>query len=200
MFHYLGRCPPRLHARAQIRKALVVACKSVSSRAMSTPPRIAVYSGTFDPITAGHEDVIGRAAQLFDRVIVAVAVAHHKKTLFSLEQRIELAQATLKAVPHVQVQPFDGLIMDFCAAVNAQAVVRGIRNVTDFDYESQMAAMNRKLRPAVDTVFLLPAPAVQCISSTLVREISKLGGDVSTMVSPAVAQALEAAHRPRLQA
>ncbi|MGA8515707.1 MAG: pantetheine-phosphate adenylyltransferase [Burkholderiaceae bacterium] len=163
-------------------------------------PRIAIYSGTFDPITLGHEDVILRAAGLFDTLIVAVATAHHKKTLFSLPERIELAQAALKKVANVKVLAFDGLIMDFCAQQQASVVVRGVRNMADFDYEAQMAAMNRKLRPSVETLFLLPAADVQCISSTLVREISKLKGDVKGMVSPAVAQALEAAHRPRLQA
>lgn len=163
-------------------------------------PRTAIYSGTFDPVTLGHEDVIRRAAGLFDTLIVAVAVAHHKKTLFSLPQRIELAQAALQSIANVQVMPFDGLIMDFCAQQRASAVVRGLRNMTDFDYEQQMAAMNRKLRPQVETVFLLPTADLQCISSTLVREISKLGGDVASMVSPQVAAALEAAHRPKVQA
>lgn len=162
--------------------------------------RTAIYSGTFDPITLGHEDVIRRAAGLFDQLIVAVAVAHHKNTLFSLEERINTAQAALKNIANVKVLPFDGLIMDFCAQHQASAVVRGVRNMTDFDYETQMAAMNRKLRSQVETVFLLPTADLQCISSTLVREISKLGGSVNTMVSPHVAQALEAAHRPRLQA
>lgn len=162
--------------------------------------RIALYSGTFDPITLGHEDVIGRAAQMFDTLIVAVSVAHSKKTLFGLNERMELAQGALKNVANVKVMPFDGLIVDFCTSQGAQTIVRGIRNATDLDYEAQMAAMNRKLRASVDTVFLLPSPSVQCISSTLVREISKLGGDVSQLVSPAVAQALEAAHRPKLQA
>jgi pantetheine-phosphate adenylyltransferase len=162
--------------------------------------KIAVYSGTFDPITLGHEDVIARAALMFDTLIVGVSFAHQKKTLFSLERRMELAVAALKSVANVKVIPFDGLIMDFCAQQNAQFVVRGIRNSTDLDYEAQMAAMNRKLRASVDTVFLLPTPDVQCISSTLVREISKFGGDVGQMVSPVVAQALENAHRPKLQA
>ncbi len=162
--------------------------------------RTAIYSGTFDPITLGHEDVIRRAAGLFDQLIVAVAVAHHKKTLFSLEERINNVQAALKNIANVKVLPFDGLIMDFCAQHQASAVVRGVRNMTDFDYETQMAAMNRKLRAQVETVFLLPTADLQCISSTLVREIGKLGGNVGTMVSPHVAQALEAAHRPRLQA
>jgi pantetheine-phosphate adenylyltransferase len=162
-------------------------------------PRSAVYSGTFDPFTLGHEDVVRRAAGLFDRLVIAVAVAHHKKTLFSLDERVrqvEQAVQGLAAAARISVLPFDGLIMDFCAQQQASAVVRGVRNLTDFDYEAQMAAMNRKLRPQVETVFLLPDAPLQCISSTLVREISKLGGDVSLMVSPAVARALGAAHAP----
>lgn len=161
---------------------------------MASTPRIAVYSGTFDPFTRGHEDVVRRAAGLFDQFIVAVALAHHKKTLFSVAERTAQVEAAVSSLPNVRVLPFDGLIMDFCAAQGAQAVVRGVRNLTDFDYETQMAAMNRKLRPAVETVFLLPDAPLQCISSTLVREISKLGGDVGQMVSPAIASALAAAH------
>ena len=160
----------------------------------ATPYRIAVYSGTFDPFTLGHEDVARRAAGLFDTVIIAVAAAHHKKTLFNLEARIDIAKTAIKNIANVSVLPFDGLIMDFCKQQSAIAVVRGVRNVTDFDYEAQMAAMNRKLRPEVETVFLLPSLDLQPISSTLVREISKLGGDVSQMVSPEVAKALAAAH------
>ena len=157
---------------------------------MATPSRIAVYSGTFDPFTLGHADVVRRAAGLFDALIIGVAAAHHKKTLFSLEERIAQVQAETRGMSQVSVLPFDGLIMDFCAVQQAVAVVRGIRNLTDFDYEAQMAAMNRKLRPQVETVFLLPDAPLQCISSTLVREISKLGGDVAQMVSPPVAIAL----------
>lgn len=150
--------------------------------------RIAVYSGTFDPITLGHEDVVRRAAGLFDEVIVAVAAAHHKRTLFTLAERLAMVEEAAKRMPgRVRVLAFDGLIMEFCREHGAQAVVRGIRNITDFDYEAQMAAMNRKLLPAVETVFLLPQAELQCISSTLVREIAKLGGDVSAMVSPEVA-------------
>jgi len=162
---------------------------------MSKPtsaPRVAVYSGTFDPPTLGHEDVMRRAAGLFDEVIVAVAIAHHKKTRFSLQERLDMVQAVAEGLPgRVRALPFDGLIMDFCRAHHACAVVRGIRNITDFDYEAQMAAMNRKLYPAVETVFLLPQADLQCISSTLVREIATLGGDVSQMVSPAVAAQLK---------
>ena len=163
----------------------------------TTPPpqpsqaaRIAVYSGTFDPVTLGHEDVITRAAGLFDQLVVAVAVAHHKKTQFNLEQRMALVAQSMAHLPQVRVLPFDGLIMDFCRNQGACAVVRGIRNVTDFDYEAQMAAMNRKLRPEVETLFLLPQAHLQCISSTLVREIAKLGGDITAMVAPHVAQQL----------
>ena len=153
-------------------------------------PRIAVYSGTFDPYTLGHADVVQRAAGLFDQLVVAVAAAHHKKTLFSLDQRVAQVQVAVAHLPHVSVLPFDGLIVDFCAAQGACAVVRGIRNGTDFDYEAQMAAMNRKLLPQVETVFLLPDASLACISSTLVREISKLGGDVSLMVGADVLAAL----------
>jgi pantetheine-phosphate adenylyltransferase len=166
---------------------------------MSTPVsarRVAVYSGTFDPLTLGHEDVVRRAAGLFDELVLAVAVAHHKKTLFTLDERIAMARAALADLPHVRVEPFDGLIMDFCREQGACAVLRGVRNVTDFDYEAQMAAMNRKLLPSVETVFLLPQAELQCISSTLVREISKLGGDIAAMVSAPVAAELARLHGP----
>ena len=158
---------------------------------MATPKRIAVYSGTFDPVTLGHLDVVTRAAGLFDQIIIAVAAAHHKKTLFDLNTRVKSAQLAITNIANVSVLPFDGLIMDFCKSHHASAVVRGIRNLTDFDYEAQMAAMNRKLAPQVETVFVLPDAHLACISSTLVREISKLGGDVSQMVSPDVMLALQ---------
>lgn len=160
---------------------------------MTSLQRIAVYPGTFDPITLGHLDVVQRAAGLFDRLIIAVAAAHHKKTLFSLENRVSMAQTATQNLANVTIQPFSGLIIDFCTTYNVHAVVRGIRNMTDFDYEAQMAAMNRKLAPQLETVFLLPDAPLACISSTLVREISKLGGDISQMVSPAVMAALNAA-------
>jgi pantetheine-phosphate adenylyltransferase len=161
---------------------------------MSAPhtARTAIYSGTFDPVTLGHLDVIARAAALFDRLVVAVAVAHHKKTLFSLAERITLLQASLPEPSAIEIVSFDGLVVDCCRQVGASAIVRGIRNGTDMDYESQMAQMNRKLAPSVETVFMLPSPTVQCISSTLVREISTLGGDVTQLVSPAVLRALQA--------
>jgi pantetheine-phosphate adenylyltransferase len=154
--------------------------------------RIGIYSGTFDPITLGHLDIVARSAKLFDTLIIAVAIAHHKKTMFSLDERIAQVTDACKAITNVAVQPFDGLIVDFCKAQHATAIVRGVRNATDLDYEAQMAAMNQKMLPSVETVFLLPTPHVQCISSTLVREISKLGGDVTQMVSTNVLAALKA--------
>ena len=155
-------------------------------------PVIAVYSGTFDPLTLGHEDVVRRAAQMFDRVVIAVARAVHKNTFFDLEQRLALAQAALADCPNVQALPFDGLIVDFVRAQQASVIVRGLRSLTDYDYETQMAGMNRHLAPEVDTVFLHTSASVQHISSTLVREIAKLGGDVSGLVSAPVLQALRA--------
>ena len=167
---------------------------------MVTTPRIAVYSGTFDPFTLGHEDVARRASGLFDKLVIAVAVAHHKKTLFALDARIQLVQDAMQNVANVDVLPFDGLIVNFCQQQGASAIVRGVRNMTDFDYESQMAAMNRKLAPRFETVFLLPTAQLQCISGTLVREISKLGGDVSQMVPAGVVHALRDAHQPVIRA
>ena len=151
--------------------------------------RIGIYSGTFDPITLGHIDVILRARTLFDVLYIAVAAGHHKKTLFSQAERMVLVETSLPT-EGVKVIAMDGLIVDSCKQIGAKTIVRGVRNGTDVDYESQMAQMNRKLAHNIETIFMLPEPSVQCISSTLVREISRLGGDVSHLVSPAVAAAL----------
>ncbi len=151
---------------------------------------IAVYPGTFDPMTLGHEDIIRRTAQLFDQVIVAVAAAHHKKTLFTLAERLDMARELVRAYPQVQVESFDGLVRDFVISRNGKAMVRGLRAVTDFDYEFQLAGMNRALAPDVETVFLTPGDHLQFISSTLVREIATLGGEVHKFVSPLVVQRL----------
>ena len=151
---------------------------------------IAVYPGTFDPLTLGHEDLVRRAAQLFDRVIVAVAMAHHKKTLFSLDERMDMAREALHDCPQVQVEPFEGLVTTFAAARGGKAMVRGLRSGTDFDYEFQLAGMNRALVPQLETVFLTPSSQHQFISSTLVREIATLGGDVAQFVSPVVHERL----------
>ena len=152
----------------------------------------AVYPGTFDPITLGHEDLLRRAARMFDRVIVAVAIAHHKKTMFSLDERMDMAREALADCPQVQVEPFEGLVTEFTAARGGTAMVRGLRSGTDFDYEFQLAGMNRALVPQIETVFLTPASQYQFISSTLVREIAQLGGDVAQFVSPAVLRRLRA--------
>ena len=153
---------------------------------------LAVYPGTFDPITLGHEDVVRRATQLFGQVIVAVAAGHHKKTLFSLEERIEMVREATRQYPQVQVESFSGLLRDFVVARGGKAMVRGLRAVTDFDYEFQLAGMNRSLMPEVETVFLTPSDKYQFISSTFVREIAVLGGEVDKFVSPAVQQRLAA--------
>ena len=144
---------------------------------------LAIYPGTFDPITLGHEDIVRRATQLFDRVIVAVAAGHHKKTLFNLAERIAMVREAVKAYPQVQVESFDGLMRDFVVGRGGKAMVRGLRAVTDFDYEFQLAGMNRHLMPEVETVFLTPSDKYQFISSTFVREIASLGGEVDKFVS-----------------
>lgn len=149
-------------------------------------PVIAVYPGTFDPITLGHQDIIRRAAGLFGVVIVAVAAAHHKKTMFSLDERLEIAREVLRPYSNVQVLPFSGLVRDFAVANQANAMVRGVRSVTDFDFETQLAGMNRALAPDVETVLMLPDSRYQYISSTLVREIAILQGDVAQFVAPGV--------------
>ena len=151
---------------------------------------IAVYPGTFDPITLGHEDVVRRAARLFGRVIVAVAAGHHKKAMFSLQERIDMARESVKACPGVQVESFEGQMRDFVVARGANVMVRGLRAVTDFDYEFQLAGMNRSMMPDVETVFLTPGDRYQFISSTFVREIATLGGEVDKFVSPGVNQCL----------
>jgi len=161
---------------------------------------IAVYPGTFDPMTLGHEDVVRRATQLFDRVIVAVAAGHHKKAMFSLEERIDMAQQAVRIYPQVEVASFSGLLRDFVVAQGAKAMVRGLRAVTDFDYEFQLAGMNRSLMPDVETVFLTPSDKYQFVSSTFVREIALLGGEVDKFVSPCVNQRLIAKVKSLAQA
>jgi len=153
-------------------------------------PVIAVYPGTFDPMTLGHEDVIRRATGLFDRVIVAVAAGHHKKAMFTLAERIEMAREALKHLPRVEIESFSGLVRDFVVSKGAKAMVRGLRAMTDFDYEFQLAGMNRSLMPDVETVFLTPSDKYQFISSTFVREIAVLGGEVDKFVSPSVQKRL----------
>jgi pantetheine-phosphate adenylyltransferase len=151
---------------------------------------LAVYPGTFDPITLGHEDVVRRATQLFGRVIVAVAAGHHKNTLFSVEERLDMVRESVKGNSQVQVESFAGLLRDFVVQRGGKAMVRGLRAVTDFDYEFQLAGMNRTLMPEVETVFLTPSDNYQFISSSFVREIATLGGEVDKFVSPMVLERL----------
>jgi len=152
-------------------------------------PRIAVYPGSFDPITRGHEDLIRRAFTFADRVVVAVAVNAAKQPLFTLAERVTLIQQAV-ATPHVDVRSFEGLLAEFARSVGASVIVRGLRAVSDFEYEFQMALMNRNLAPGIETVFLVPAFDLTYLSSSLVREVARFGGDVSQLVHPAVQQAL----------
>jgi len=152
--------------------------------------RIAVYPGSFDPITKGHEDLIHRSLGFVDRMVVAVAVNVAKQPLFSFEERVALIR---ECVPdkRIEVQSFDGLLVDFAKKVNATVIVRGLRAVSDFEYEFQMALMNRNLGPDIETVFLVPAFDLTYLSSSLVREVARFGGDVSALVHPAVQKALK---------
>ena len=151
----------------------------------------AVYPGTFDPMTLGHEDLMRRSSRMFDKLILAVAVGHHKRTMFSIDERLDMAREIVKQYPNVVVMPFSGLLRDFVVGNNGNVVVRGVRGVTDFDYEFQMAGMNRQLMPEVETMFLLPSDQHQFVSGTFVREIATLGGDVSKLVAPLVLERLK---------
>jgi pantetheine-phosphate adenylyltransferase len=146
----------------------------------------AVYPGTFDPLTLGHDDLVRRASRLFGEVILAVADSKAKKPFFSLEERIAMAQETLRDCPNVQIVGFDGLLSDFLKQSGATVILRGLRAVSDFEYEFQMAGMNRKLLPGVETLFLTPSDEYMFVSATIVREISSLGGDVSQFVPKSV--------------
>jgi pantetheine-phosphate adenylyltransferase len=150
----------------------------------------AVYPGTFDPITLGHQDLVRRASSLFDKVVVGIAVSEAKRPFFQLDERIRLARDVLKPYRNVSVEGFRGLLMDFVRRQDAHVILRGLRAVSDFEYEFQMAGMNRYLYPDVETVFLTPAEQYQFISATIVREIATLGGDVSKFVQPIVARSL----------
>lgn len=152
---------------------------------------IAVYPGTFDPITNGHSDIVTRAAILFDKVIVAVAASPGKGPMFSIEQRVELAKEALTDLKNVEVCQFDNLLVDFASQHDAKVILRGLRAVSDFEYEFQLAGINRRLAPDVETLFLRPAEQYAYISSSLVREVAGLGGDVSEFIHPVVQAALK---------
>ena len=152
--------------------------------------RIAVYPGSFDPLTKGHEDLVRRSLALADRLIVAVAVNVGKQPLFSVEERLDMLRTAVGDDQRVSFQSFDGLLAEFAKKVGATIIVRGLRAVSDFEYEFQMALMNRQLHPSLETVFLVPAVDLTYLSSSLVREVARFGGDVSPMVHPVVATAL----------
>jgi pantetheine-phosphate adenylyltransferase len=160
---------------------------------MSRPsPIVALYPGSFDPITRGHEDIVRRGLRVADRLIVAVArtATQSKRGLFSVEERVALIDEVFRAEPRIEVIPFEGLLVDLAAAKGAHLVIRGLRAVSDFEYELQMAQMNQELRPELETLFLVPEVHNSFISSSLVREVASLGGDVSSFVSPSVLEQL----------
>ncbi len=152
---------------------------------------IAVYPGTFDPITNGHSDLVRRACGIFDQVVVGVATGGNKRPFFDLTERVKLAKQALKTIPNVKVCGFDGLLVEFARQQNAKTILRGLRAVSDFEFEFQLASMNRQLDDSFESVFLTPSEEHAFISSSLVREIASLGGDVSKFVSPAVVKALQ---------
>ena len=152
--------------------------------------RIAIYPGSFDPVTRGHEDLIRRSLALADRLIVAIATNSTKSPLFTVEERLAMLTTIAGGLPNVVFEAFDGLLVDFARRVGAQMIVRGLRAVSDFEYEFQMALMNRTLHPGLETVFLVPAVDQTYLSSSLAREIARYGGDVSALVHPVVAEAL----------
>ena len=158
----------------------------------------AIYPGTFDPMTKGHEDLMGRASRLFDKLILAVAAGHHKRTMFTIAERLDIATEIARPYGNVEVIAFRGLLSDFVLQNRGDVVVRGLRAVSDFDYEYQMAGMNRHLMPEVETLFLTPSDQYQFVSGTFVREIATLGGDVSKFVAPSVLARLHerVAHLP----
>ena len=158
----------------------------------------AIYPGTFDPMTKGHEDLMGRASRLFDKLILAVAAGHHKRTMFTIAERLDIATEIAQPYGNVEVIAFRGLLSDFVLQNQGDVVVRGLRAVSDFDYEYQMAGMNRHLMPDVETLFLTPSDQYQFVSGTFVREIATLGGDVSKFVAPSVLARLQerVAHLP----
>lgn len=155
-------------------------------------PTLAVYPGSFDPLTNGHVDIILRGARLFDRIVVAVLVNAEKSPLFTMEERVDIARAVFKDQPSVEVDTFDGLLVDYVERRRAQVIVRGLRAVSDFEFEFQMALMNQRLKPKIDTVFMMPAEQYTYISSRLIKEVFALGGRVHGLVPDLVEERLRA--------
>src|SRR6516162_8409300 len=160
--------------------------------------RTVIYPGSFDPLTNGHLDVIQRATKLFDRVIVAVAASDSKHPLFTLQERLHMVERSVRQLPHVEADAFSGLLVDYVEKQSAQAVIRGLRAVSDFEFEFQLALMNRKLNERIETIFMMPKDTYTFLSSRIVKEIARLGGDVSSFVPPNVRTALaeKLAHEP----
>ncbi|MFZ9899794.1 MAG: pantetheine-phosphate adenylyltransferase [Gemmatimonadaceae bacterium] len=155
-------------------------------------PKVALYAGSFDPITNGHADLIRRSLSFVDRLIVGVAVNVSKQPLFSAEERMALIRSAVEDDPRVEVRAFRGLVVDFAKEIGVSVVLRGLRAVADFEYEYQMALMNRHLSPGLETMFMVPSVQVSYVSSSLVREVARFGGDIDALVHPAVARALRA--------
>ena len=160
-------------------------------------PQIALFPGTFDPLTLGHHDLVTRAARLFDEVVIAVALSPGKRPLFELDERIALAQEVCRELPNVRVEGFSGLLVDYARHRGASILVRGIRSMTDFDYESQLAAMYRRLMPELEVLFLPARSELSCVTSTLVREVALHGGDITPFVPPCVASAIRLNRRSK---
>jgi pantetheine-phosphate adenylyltransferase len=154
------------------------------------PPRIAIYAGSFDPLTHGHEDLIHRSLEIVDTLVVAVATNVNKQPLFAVDERVAFIRQALAGEPRVTVRPFQGLLVDLAREVDATLLIRGLRAVSDFEYEFQMALMNRHLHPGLETIFMVPSVETTYISSSLVREAARFGGDVTALVHPVVAAAL----------
>jgi pantetheine-phosphate adenylyltransferase len=183
---------PRLRHATPHRKIAIATLPVVVFGPLYRLMRHCIYPGTFDPITYGHLDVLARASKLFDRVTVAIAENSGKAPLFTAQQRLAMIRPNLAKFPHVEVTTFTGLLVEFCIAQKADAIIRGLRALSDFEFEFNMALMNRHLEPKVETIFVMPNEAYSYTSSSLVKQIAKLGGDISHFVPPNVAAALKA--------
>ncbi|TLY35684.1 MAG: pantetheine-phosphate adenylyltransferase [Nitrospirae bacterium] len=160
--------------------------------------KIGVYPGTFDPITNGHVDLITRSLRLFDRVYVAVALNPQKHPVFDLDERVEMVRVATKDLPHVEVEPFHGLLVQFVRERGAHAIIRGLRAVSDFEFELQVALMNRNLDPSAETVFLMPSQEYIYLTSTIIKEVARLGGDLKDLLHPEIARRVAAKLRGRV--
>ncbi len=159
--------------------------------------KIAIYPGTFDPITFGHVNIVKKASEMFDEVIMAIAIDNYKETFFSLEEREKLCKESLKDIPNARAESFDGLVVDFADKLGTNIMIRGLRAVSDFEYELQLALMNKKLSNKIETVFLVPSFDYLYLSSSMVRNIASVGGDVETLVPKCVADALKQKRRDK---